>query len=371
MEINKQLLNDDLKKLRRYFLGHPSNDSIKYDYFCYTTFRDLYETITGIKLEDENLFLRPDRVQELLNNKAYRDCDRFCDYLDEYLYTWYTLFDNYCDELDKVGCIDVPFSSCFRNYSEKDFKDILLGFYSTFGEKEYQLVKRYFDEGRVGTGIKIETGDGMFIGCIHNKSGYIITEQERLNTYTHSILAHEFGHAIDREFFMFPQDKVLPFFNDTFLEVPSAFFEVAFYDYLLRNKIDVDGARIQLNDTFLKVSDSFYPIHRLMRDRADGKDTDVDVYGSTKLQDGEKVDLRDELIYGLGYYTAFCMNRQANGNYKEFMREFYKFIMSRGELTSKQSIEGLGIDFDEFVDGKIITPKIEENTLALKKRFNL
>ena len=53
------------------------------------------------------------------------------------------------------------------------------------------------------------------------------------------------------------------------------------------------------------------------------------------------------------------------------MREFYKFIMSRGELTSKQSIEGLGINFDEFVDGKIITPKIEENTLALKKRFNL
>ena len=45
--------------------------------------------------------------------------------------------------------------------------------------------------------------------------------------------------------------------------------------------------------------------------------------------------------------------------------------MSRGELTSKQSIEGLGINFDEFVDGKIITPKIEENTLALKKRFNL
>lgn len=371
MEINKQLLNDDLKKLRRYFLGHPSKDTIKHDYFCYTTFRNLYEITTGIKLEDENLFLRPDRVQELLNNKAYRDCDRFCDYLDEYLYTWYTLFDNYCDELDKVGCVDVPFSSCLRSYSEKDFKDILLGFYSTFGEKEYQLVKRYFDEGRVGTGIEIETGDGMFIGCIHNKSGYIITEQEKLNTYTHSILAHEFGHAIDRELFMFPQDKILPFFNDTFLEVPSAFFEVGFYDYLLRNKIDVDGARIQLNDVILKISDSFYPIHKLMIDRSDGNDTDVDVYGTAMLKDGEKVDLRDELIYGLGYYTAFCMHKQANGNYKEFMKEFYKFIMSRGELTPRESIENLGIDFDEFVGGKIITPKIKENTLALKKRFNL
>ena len=108
-----------------------------------------------------------------------------------------------------------------------------------------------------------------------------------------------------------------------------------------------------------------------MIDRSDGNDTDVDVYGTAMLKDGEKVDLRDELIYGLGYYTAFCMHKQANGNYKEFMKEFYKFIMSRGELTPRESIENLGIDFDEFVGGKIITPKIKENTLALKKRFNL
>lgn len=371
MEINAELLSEDLKKLRNYYLKHPSKDGIKKDYASYMVMMDLYEAVTGIKLEDENLFLRPDKVQKMLDEKTYKSCDKYCDYLNKYLYTWYTLFDNYCDELDKVGCVDTPYFSCFRTYSEKDFKDILLGYYSLFGDKEYQMAKRYFEEGRVQTGLDLESGDGLYIASSINKSGYVVTALDKLDTYTQSVIVHEFGHAIDREMFLFPQDKALPFFNDTFLEVPSAFFEIGFYEYLLKNKIDVDGARIQINDVALKISDSFYPIHSLMKDRLDKGSTDIDYYGNVKLQNGEKVELRDELLYGLGYYTAFCMHKLADGNYKEYMKDFYKFIMTRGEASPRQCIEGLGIDFDDYVDGKIITPKIKENTMALKKRFNL
>ncbi len=371
MKINVGRLSDDLNKLRNYYLRHPSKDAIKDDYACYEVLMNLYEMISGIKLEDENLFLRPDRVQKMLDTKAYRNCDKFCDYLDEYLYTWYTLFDNYCDELDKVGCIDTPYSSCFRTYSEKDFKDILLGYFSLFGDKEYKMVKRYFDEERVQTGLEIEDGDGIFIGSSINKSGYVVVSSNILNTYAQSIAAHEFGHAIDREMFLFPQNKRMSLFNDTFLEVPSAFFEIGLYEYLLKNKIDVDGARIQINDVALKISDSFYPIHSLMKERANNGTTDIDYCGNVLLQSGEKVQLREELLYGLGYYTAFCMHKLADGNYKEYMKDFYRFIMTRGEANPRQCIEGLGINFDDYVEGKIITPKIEENTMALKKRFNL
>lgn len=370
MEINTKLLSEDLKKLRKYYLRHPSKDEIIDGYSSFVMLNDLYQLLTGIRV-DEDLFLRPDKVQELLNSKTYKNCDEYCDYLDEYLYTWYTLFDNYCDELESIDCIDVPFLSCFRKYSEKEFKDILLGYFSTFGDNEYKIAKKYFDEERIQTGLEIESGDGIYISNSMIKSGYIVTRCKNLETYTQSVIAHELGHAIDRELFLFPQVKRMPFFNDVFLEVPSAFFEIGLYDYLLRNKIDVDGARIQINDVALKVSDSFFPIHSLMKEKQEGEITNIDYYGNVLLKSGENVELRDELLYGLGYYTAFCMHELARGNYKEYMKEFYKFIMSRGEATPKQCIEGLGISFEGYVDGKMITPKIKENTLALKKRFNL
>ncbi len=371
MKIDRNRLCEDLKKLKKYYMRNPSKDSLREDYASFLDLTGLYESITGIEVEDENLFLRPDRVQKFIDSKAYRNCDRFCDYLDEYLYTWYTLFDNYCDELEKMECVDVPFSSCFRRYSEKEFKDILLGYFSTFGNKEYRIVKKYFDEGRIQTGIELDGFDGLYISSSIIKSGYIITSYQKFDTNTQSVIAHELGHALDTELFMFPQNKRMPLFNDAFLEVPSAFFELGLYDYLLRNKIDVDGARIQINDLALKISDSFFPIHSLMKEKADGQTTNIDLEGNVLLDSGTKVELRDELLYGLGYYTAFCMHKLADGNYKEFMKDFYNFVMSRGEATPRQEIEGLGINFDEYVEGKIATPKIKENTLALKKRFNL
>lgn len=371
MKINVKRLSDDLKKLKEYYLRHPSNDGIKTDLATFYALLDLYENVSGIKVEDEDIFLRPDRIHKMMNDKAYRDCDRFCGYLDEYLYSWYTLFDNYCEELEKVEVTDVPFLSCIRRYSEKDLKDILLGYFSMYGNKEYEIAKKYLEEGRIQTGILLESGDGMYIGSSIIKSGYIVTPREDINSYTGSILAHELGHAIDRELFIFSQSKRMPFFNDTFLEVPSAFFEVGFYDYLLKNKIDIDGARIQMNDSMLKISDSYYPIHSLMKEKSNGEITNIDLAGDVILKDGKRIELRDELLYGLGYYTAFCMHTLADGNYKEYMKDFYKFVMTRGEASPKESIECLGIDFDTYIDGKIITPKARENTIALKKRFNL
>lgn len=370
MEINRETLSNDLKRLREYLSKSPSKDAIKTDYPSYLSLCNLYESLTNIKVDD-GLFLQPDRIYEMIDKKTYKNCDKYCDFLDEYMYTWYTLFSNYCDILDDADLVSAPFFSCFRRYSEKDFKDIILSYFSMYGDKEYKIVKRYFDEGRVGTNIELGENDGLFMGSIFNKYGYVLTQSRRQDTYAQSVLVHEFGHAIDREMFLFPQNKKISTFNDTFLEVPSAFFEVGFYDFLLKNKIDIDGSQIQINDTLLKISDSYYPIYEVISAQANGSNINVDYYGDVLLENNKTIHLRDELIYGLGYYMALCMHSIADGNYKEYMKTFYNFIMTRGEMSPKESIECLGFDFDEFLKASLLKPKIEENNMILRKRFNL
>ena len=82
-------------------------------------------------------------------------------------------------------------------------------------------------------------------------------------------------------------------------------------------------------------------------------------------------EFRDTLLYGLGYYTALHMHTLCDGDYKNYMKEFYNFISSRKEAGIEDSITNLGISFEDYLSSKMIAPIIEENALTLKKKYNL
>ena len=60
-----------------------------------------------------------------------------------------------------------------------------------------------------------------------------------------------------------------------------------------------------------------------------------------------------------------------DGDYKNYMKEFYNFISSRKEAGIEDSITNLGISFEDYLSSKMIVPIIEENALTLKKKYNL
>ena len=52
-------------------------------------------------------------------------------------------------DLDFYG---IYYYDVIRKYSEADFKDLILGYYSTYGNDYYKIAKKYFDESRIQFG---------------------------------------------------------------------------------------------------------------------------------------------------------------------------------------------------------------------------
>ena len=131
------------------------------------------------------------------------------------------------------------------------------------------------------------------------------------------------------------------------------------------------GADILINDLLLKISEAYGSIFSDLEDENDEKFNDIDLQGNVVLSNGTKIEFRDTLLYGLGYYTALHMYTLCDGDYKNYMKEFYNFISSRKEAGIEDSITNLGISFEDYLSSKMIVPIIEENALTLKKKYNL
>ena len=272
--------------------------------------------------------------------------------------------------MSEIDYPTLPYYSLLRKFSEKDFTDILLSFLSEFGDDMVNIAKKYMDEDRIIMNYRMNPHDqfkAMHIGSKLLKSGYIILRYDEYTTYSLSSLVHELGHAYDRERFIYSQQKRIRNFEDLLIEVPSVYFEMEFYDYLIRNKINKDGAMIIKNEKLTRMSDTFASFYMTPKEY-------FEIVDPTILQSesdyNKRSAFRNDLIYGLGIYIVVHLSHlRRNMSSKEFMKELYNFISLRKERTLKESVEGLGIDYDDFLTGTFVYPEVEKSSLKLKRRF--
>ena len=276
-----------------------------------------------------------------------------------------------CDKFfKKIKYDDIKFYDVVRFYSEKDFKDIILSFFSTFNNDYYKLAKKYFDEGRVS--VCCDCGsNGLFAFLQWLNSGYVLSGLGSYNTYTASTIAHEFGHAIDFEKFIIPQQKDMPLYSDILCEIPSITMELLFDDYLYNNKIDVDGSRITKNEivSYLKkYSDCIK--HMLPQTKLGIEEILVEEEYGDNIFD-EECSLRDSLLYGLGTVFAYHLCEIKKSSSKDFMKIYNNIMTTRKECLLEDSIALTGYSLEDFISGKYVKPVIEKEYLELKKRFKL
>lgn len=370
MEIDRKVLLRDLKTIRDYFSYNPKKDIIKADYSKFYHLNSAYNALTGKGLDDEQIFSNPTFYSNMLYKELLRSNYNFCTFLDEHLENFDKMFQQYELMLDKVEFQDAFFPSCSRGYSYKDYMDILFSFYSTIGEKEYKIVKKYIDEKRIQMGMKYSGFNGQYVGLKYLNSGYIFLGDSEYNTNTLNVLVHELGHAIDREIALFPNGNDVNINEDTFSETPSGLMELLFLDYLNKQKIDVDGSNILLNNIFLLICDASYAVYSVITDDKESEFNELDLAGNYVTNDGRKINLRDDLLYGIGYYTALHMLALCDGDFNNIRKEFYDLLMTRNKTKFKDSIEKLGISFDDYLSTKMIYPIVENNTNAIRRRFN-
>ena len=365
IKIDENLLLNDLVSTAIELSLRANKDFVKKNYGHFLMLNEsLYKNYDKLIVCDS--IVNIDYYNYLLYKQSFKTLYNFT----EYLYTnsdyFIELSDNFDKYLRSIQFSTYPFYDKLRKYSEKDFKDIILGFYSTYGDDYYKIAKKYFDEQRIHTG---EKNDSDYSGCFSQlqwlKSGYIFSVFNVMNSLSAKVLVHELGHAIDAERFIFPQQKNIPTFCDYLVEVPSTTFELSFQDYLVNNRIDIDGGMVLRNCRIYDLKEDLDMLGLV----AVNDDLYICDDGDAEDEYGEKYDVRDSMLYGLGYYYALHLNYIRNNSNKEFLKVFNNLITGRKEMTFEQSVECMGFSFDSFMSGKYIKPKIKDDLMELKKRY--
>ncbi len=272
------------------------------------------------------------------------------------------------DLSDEIDYKNIPYFDVCKTYSEKQFIDIILSYYATFGNKIYGIVKKYFDEKRINMGsIPLPGTTGFFSQFIWLNSGYIFSKYSNFGGPSIANVVHELGHAIDAELFLFPQQKKNQLFNDMFVEIPAISFETGFYDYLQDTNIDRLGGKILANN---RATNLFFNLERANLALSD---EDLMVYenGLAKDSKGYGYQLRKDLLYGLGSIFAYHLNEIRKNSIEDFLKILNNLATSRKEMSLEEAINMTGFDLEEFVSCSNIKTHLNENCLTLKKRYNL
>ena len=339
MNIDKNLLTNDLRKLRSY-VENGRKDDVKYEYARLYWFNETCIDLFDIGYEDVDLTEQDYEMIRLFEKKEKRKLLEFIKNNIEVLHG----IDNFVKRLDANGFDALDWCN-LKKFDEKEIKDIMLSYYSTFGNKTYLIAKKHFDEKRTS----LNHGNnyqGYYIYSTNIQDGYIFLNDGQTDTSVVADLAHELGHAYDFNTFIIPQSKKYSNIRDPYLEVPSTFFEIDFLNYLISQNIDRKGARTLKNSR----------VYQLV--------TDDDF----EFSDYSK-ELRENLIYKLGYYFAFHLCETCE-NKEKFLKQFNNFLTSRCEADIEALLSFVGIEYDEFLSGDIIMHPLLSNNKILSKNLN-
>ena len=80
-------------------------------------------------------------------------------------------------------------------------------------------------------------------------------------------------------------------------------------------------------------------------------------------------ELRENLLYKLGYYFAFHLCEVCE-NKEKFLKQFNNFLTSRCEADIEALLSFVGIEYDEFLSGDIIIHPLLSNNKILSKNLN-
>lgn len=362
MEIDSSLLSSEVWRLGHSLYDGVSKDRETDESRSLSAFNSILYDLTDKAFNVAKIIER----RPYLNNKIIRENNKGMDMFfenvrkDEWIFK--ILFANYHNLCVDTDIFNYSKKMVDKKYTDKEVKDLILGFYSLYGNSVYEVIKKYFDEGRIQTGSRLcqNRSDATFYNSLLLKSGYIVVKEKENNINMLTSLAHELGHAVDFGMFYNPQQKKGKFYSDIYQETASSFFEYGFVKYLLDNRIECDESLLYIS-IFLK--EAYYRICRL-----------VDSYmeGNFYSQDFDDKNRNSSLfIYSLGELLSIGMNQVMGEHRQEYMKMFNNFVCSRNEANFVPLLLMAGIDDYQFINGLMFEKEFKDVGIQLKKKFNI
>lgn len=382
MNINEEQLKRDIAKLEHLLKRKYNKKNFVFEHIIVSTYDDILKKIACETTYVEDRIFSEDvyKLIKEIERGIVRNVCKFYNTNKDIMIKGFDSFEKIFDDKEYISYLP-PFR--ISSMSEKDFNDLLLSYFSIYGDKVYKIVKKYIDEGRIElSSSMLKSTTGTFIESCCLKNGYInVDKGRRYDILTLSALCHELGHAIDSETFLFPQSKRLISGEDILTEVPSCYFEISFLKYLIENNYYSKDAHVILADTYSMARGmmqefstidnlkSFYVDHMGCVILPSGKYVDTD---GKEIEDIDNcncdiANITESMKYSLGLYLAFNMNELSKGNREEYLKHLFNFTTSRKEGSFEELVNMLNISRDEFESASLVKPTIDKEMELVKK----
>ena len=359
MDIDKDQLIKETARLGNTLYNGVSLDRVAREYSSFMAMNSIIGNLVGGCLDYNIVFKNQPEMPRYIKKDHDRSMMNFYNKVLREFHLYKQICTNTLTSYLDSEIEDYMLGGNLRHYSEADAKAILLDYFSQYGEKAYNIAKKMIDENRIQMGYQYENSPSMAFhtGSVILQSGYICLQQDKYDTSTLSFLAHEIGHAIDKELFYYPQQKKIKIYDDPFNEVPSTFFELGMLSYLKEEGIDPNGALL-LESFYINImyARQYHILETL---------TEMEKTGRIEITE----EFREWILYGIGYYMALAMNEESRKNPMEYFRTFTDMICSRNECNFEQLIEVAGLDSETFFNGDFIKDKMNTQKMKLKKRY--
>ena len=311
MDIDSSLLSSEVFKLGHSLYDGLSKDRETDESRSLTAYNTILYDLTGQAFNCSKIIYKHPYLRNKIIRENNKGLELFFDRVRKDERIFKILFANYYNLCIDTDIFNYSKKMDDKKYTDKEVKDLILSFYSLYGDSIYKIVKRYFDEERIQTGSRLcqNRSDATFYNSLLLKSGYIVVKEKENNINMLTSLAHELGHAVDFGMFYNPQQKKGKFYSDIYQETASSFFEYGFVKYLLDNRIECDESLLYIS-IFLK--EAYYRICGL-----------VDSYmeGNFYSQDFDDKNRNSSLfIYSLGELLSIGMNQVMGKDYLEYMK---------------------------------------------------
>lgn len=395
MKINEDRLTKETKKIE-HVLGHKQFKRGYENEFQNVSAYDqiLYSIGATPTYAAENVFTT--QQVDYINRMMDRGLHEVCAFYNQHRDVVQNGLRSFESALRSDNVLEMTPTYQLQNISLKTFKELLLEYYSQYGNQIYKIIKKYVDEGRIELGDSLDpSASGIYFGSNITKSGYItIHKNKKLSLYTLSVLVHELGHAIDFETLHYPQQKNINLFSDSLIEVPSYHFELGFLDFLIKNNIHPKDAHALITSMYQELSyfgkayDALYNMDDFFIEdggyvtNLEGQFVD---YEGKPIMDEEndcedeeecgcdssirKMDATEVLKYGLGMYIATQTNELASQDRQAYIKDLLRFTTLRKEASFIESLETLGISQEQFESGSIIEPRVKDELVYTRKMW--
>lgn len=376
MQIDEEKLMHSINKIEHFLIRNEKLSSVDVLVDYYSLVQLIYDMF-GVKI-DTNIFLNNKKIIEAINKYHLKNLNVLVDFSNKNTFDLSILSNNFNSllpkHLDTYHKADVfKVSNNLMYYTEENFKELIYSFFSMYGNSTLKFIKNVIENNKIELGSfkPLDSGAAYTVNSFLTKDVYIISSIFDYTIDSMSILVHELGHAIDMMNVANYQGK-RNYVSTPFLEVPSCFFEISFLNYLMKNKIETNTTLNIIVDRMINQTANFNIYRDLLIDKVGEYSLDINGY-IVKTNSSESLIgkcYRDDLIYFLGYITAFNMLKVSENNEKEYMKYFNNFSTLKHEQSFEENIETLGIDFEKYLENSLIEDYIRNNAKKLIKKYS-